>query len=85
MRQTLITFFGKHIEAHNIKLRCVCCHHGEKNRESNCVVASNPISYWADMSKHKDKAENLTGCSLMEQGRKMAGDRVAQKGSGTNS
>ncbi len=47
--------------------------------------SSNPISYWADMSKYKDKAENLTGCSLMEQGRKMIGEWVAQKGSRTNS
>lgn len=30
--------------------------------------SSNPINYWADMSKYKDKAENLSGCSLMEQG-----------------
>ena len=47
--------------------------------------SSNPISYWADLSKNKDKAENLTGCSLMEQGRKMTGEWVAQKGSRTNS
>lgn len=47
--------------------------------------SSNPISYWADMSKYKDEAENLTGCSLMEQGRKMTREWVAQKGSGTNS
>lgn len=33
----------------------------------------NPISYWADMSKCKDEAENLTG------------EWVAQKGSRTNS
>lgn len=33
----------------------------------------NPISYWADMSKYKDKAENLSG------------EWVAQKGSRTNS
>lgn len=33
----------------------------------------NPVSCWADMSKHKDKAENLTG------------EWVAQKGSRTNS
>lgn len=33
----------------------------------------NPISDWADMSKYKDKAENLSG------------EWVAQKGSRTNS
>lgn len=42
--------------------------------------SGNPISHWADMSKSKDRAENLTGCSLMEQGRKMTEARVAPEG-----
>lgn len=47
--------------------------------------SSNPINYWADMSKYKDKAENMSGCSLMEKGWKMTSEGVARKGSGTNS
>lgn len=36
--------------------------------------SSNPISYWADMSKYKDKAENLSGCSLMNKAKKWPGN-----------